>query len=260
MLNYDEIIDKSVRKSGTIIPDATLLGYTNKEPKNVSIYKNIMEDDLADTGKIKLSPGTHKLYKTMNALAKKADSDLQRGMERGLSGAELKRLKQGVSLQILKGIEEAKTARRDYLFNQIEEINKREKAGNGKSSTQELLDFQRAQLEASALPPEQVGALLQSYEKDPSVSVNRDKVLYFMSHAEGADKKKAIEIFNALPDGLGMSASLKGILSELENINSAPVGTIPLIKEDGGQLGSINGIDMLAGNTAPPTAEDILKS
>ncbi len=260
MLDYDFIVDQSIQKNGTVIPETSLHGYTDREQKNVSVYTKIIDDDVEGTGKIKLTTGTHILYKKIQSLSIQGDTDLKRGRDQNLSGSEMKALKQGVDVRIMKGVEDAKRTRRDQLLKKIDDISKREKAGNGLNSTEQLLRFQRAQLEASAMSEGEVGALLQRYEKEPLQAVNRDKVLYFMAHGEGNNKKKAQAIYKALPAGMGMSVDMKNVLSELVSLNAAGTGNIQLIKENGVPLGKINAIDLMSGNEAEATAEDILNS
>lgn len=260
MLDYNFVIDQSIQKNGTIIPETTLHGYTNREPKNVLMYQKIINDDIEGTGKIKLTTGTHLLYKKIQSLSIQADKDMQRGRDQKLSGGQMKELKKGISVRIMQGVEDAKRTRREQLFKKIEDIEKREKAGNGLNSTEQLLRFQRTQLEASAMSENEAGILLQKYEKDPLQAVNRDMVLYFMANGEKAIKKKAQAIYKALPAGMGMSVDMKNVLSELVSLNAAGTGSIQLVRENGIPFATISAVDLMAGNSAEPTAQDILNS
>lgn len=259
MLNYDYIVDKTIEKMNAEIPETMMPGFTKNPSRDVSIYKKIWNDDLEGNGKIQLSDNTRLLFRKILPLVKKADQQIERGRQRGLSPLEMKRLKEGVKVQLFDAVEKIKRTRQEQLVERLTELQRKERNGNGLSSSEQLLRFERAKLEAASLNEQEAMNLLNRFEKDPLQSVNRDIVLSLITSESDAVKKKAREIKTGLPSSGSMTGEMKKILLEMVSLNESPIGGFQFLKADGMKMTDLNAADFLENFEAPkPSAADIL--
>ena len=264
MFDQDFILNKTFERINTEIPEGTLYSYLDREKKDVSAYEQLRERDLSTDGESFLSAQTLQFFRKLDAPILNAQRKLEQGRAQNLSGAQLQELKKGLQVQILKSVQKLKKSRLESLIRQLDDLEKKHRAGDGLNSTERLLKFHRTQSRINSMTASDAAVYLQK-TKDLDFSVDRFVIEAIASPKNKeifgeANFKKARLILTALPE-FGLDRESKKILNEMVQLNESPVGAIPVVKASGEKMTDLNALDLMKfEDPAKPKVEDILNS